>query len=507
MSLTAKLGDDAYTDIVGVLDAEDRNRYAKALQDRWAGVPLDGLDRELQKAALEVVSSTSASAGVESATPAVTGEDFLSQTPEDIVAEAEQMLLDPNLFRRTLDDIERLGVAGERTLTGTIHMVGVSRLLDKPLSARVRGLSSSGKSYSIEKTALLFPPEGVIRATQLSPQALFYMPPGSLVHKLVVAGERSTRNDSEAAEATRALREMQSAGRLSKLMPVKVSGKFVTVLIEQEGPIAYLETTTVAKVFDEDENRSLSLQTDEQASQTKRIIEHLAARAGGAADQEQLERIVQRHHALQRLLVSHAVLVPFAERLGGLFPSDRIESRRAFSQVMSVIEAVALLHQRQRRKDDQGRLVALPEDYRIARHLLREPMARLLGDMLPEGARRCGERMQAWAGETFTARDVQERETVSGRAVRGWLGALAEAGILDVAEPPRGNLPARFRWGRRPLEEVVRDCPGLPAMGDVFPNLACPRSGNLETPPINPMTPERAFSAGPFRQTEMERAG
>ena len=85
--------------------------------------------------------------------------------------------------------------------------------------------------------------------------------------------------------------------------------------------------------------------------------------------------------------------------------------------------------------------------------------------------------------------------------------ALAEAGILDVAEPPRGNLPARFRWGRRTLEEVVRDCPGLPAMGDVFPNLACPRSGNLETPPINPMTPERAFSAGPFRQTEMERAG
>jgi hypothetical protein len=182
-------------------------------------------------------------------------------TPAEIRDEAEELLQDPNLMKRICDDIALVGVAGERTLTATLYLVGTSRLLGKPLSAIVRGSSSSGKSYTLEAVASLFPPEAVIHAQQMTPQALFHMESGSLVHKWIVAGERSRLENDDKAEATRALREMISSGRLSKLMPMKVGGEIVTELIAQEGPIAFCETTTLGEIFNEDANRCILLQT------------------------------------------------------------------------------------------------------------------------------------------------------------------------------------------------------------------------------------------------------
>src|SRR5262249_43227372 len=150
--------------------------------------------------------------------------------------------------------------------------------LDRPLASILQGPSSSGKSYVIEKTASLFPSEAVIHATQMTPQALFHMAPGRLSHRFIVGGERSRIQDDEHAEGTRALREMLSAGKLSKLMPIKVEGgRIETVQIEQDGPIAHVESTTRRKVDDEDENRCLMLHTDERPEQTRRILRQLAA--------------------------------------------------------------------------------------------------------------------------------------------------------------------------------------------------------------------------------------
>src|SRR5262249_50561816 len=154
--------------------------------------------------------------------------------------------------------------------------------------------------------------------TQMTPQALFHMPPGALRHRLIVAGERSRKEDDDTAEATRALREMISAGRLSKLMPTKVGGLLETVLIEQEGPVAYVESTTLKTVFEEDENRCLSLFTDEREEQTRSIIDRIANDCASGGNNEEARKIVQRHHALQRKLRRREVVVPFAIRLGQL---------------------------------------------------------------------------------------------------------------------------------------------------------------------------------------------
>ena len=71
---------------------------------------------------------------------------------------------------------------------------------------------------------------------------------------------------------------MISAGRLSKLVTFKEAGEFVTKLISQDGPIAFIETTTQTKIFGEDANRCLLFSVDEGPEQTKAIIDCLAAR-------------------------------------------------------------------------------------------------------------------------------------------------------------------------------------------------------------------------------------
>src|SRR5439155_21297020 len=120
---------------------------------------------------------------------------------------------------------------------------------------------------------------------------------------------------------------------------------------------------------------------------------------GNGADRT--ERIILCHHALQRILESLPVAVPYAERLGELIPTERVEVRRAFPHLIGMVQAITLLHQRQRERDADGALIATAEDYQIARHLLANPMARLLGNGLYDSSRRVDERLSDWAASVI----------------------------------------------------------------------------------------------------------
>ena len=141
---------------------------------------------------------------------------LLQHMPQNTQQEAETMLQHPRLVDVIREDIETMGVAGEYDLALTIYLTGLSRQLDKPLAVRVHGPTASGKSYLISAVTGLFPPETVLQVTQITPQALYYLEPGALRHRFIVAGERSRLQNDETAEATRALRELLSAGRLVK---------------------------------------------------------------------------------------------------------------------------------------------------------------------------------------------------------------------------------------------------------------------------------------------------
>ncbi|WP_146372678.1 hypothetical protein [Symmachiella macrocystis] len=447
---------------------KDRDAFVDAICDGREGIDRDEVTKKLICLAADLAKpATKKSADNGRGDP----EQLLAGMSKFSRAEARAMLEDRNLLKRSVDDVAALGVAGERQLTATIYLVGTSRLLDSPLAAIVKGPTASGKSYLIRKTTSLFPAEAVLMATQQTPQSLFYMPPDSLSHRFIVAGERSRVENDDTAEATRALREILSEGRLSQLIPLKEGNRMETKLIQQDGPIAFIESTTLTNIFEEDANRCVLLHTDEQPKQTQRIVQRLAAGYGGGAATGDEQRIVERHHAAQRMLKQWPIVIPYAPRLGELFGFDRVEVRRAFPQLISMVRASTLLHQYQRQFDSEARLIASADDYQLARYLLAGPMSRLLGGRISEPARRFADRLadRFAVDEKFTSREAAKGESATRRAVTGWLAELCEAGTVEQLEPHKGSRPAT--WKRTAAElDIADDCPELPALDDVFPD-------------------------------------
>ncbi|VTR95139.1 Marine sediment metagenome DNA, contig: S01H1_S12690 (Fragment) OS=marine sediment metagenome GN=S01H1_43143 PE=4 SV=1 [Gemmata massiliana] len=290
----------------------------------------------------------------------------------------------------------------------------------------------------------LFPPEVVLRATNLTTNALFYFPPGFLRHRWVVAGERSRRTAEDAAEATRALREMIEGGRLSKAVPLKDGDRIATRAIEQDGPIAYSESTTLSEVFAEDANRCLLLNTDETEQQTKRILRATAARAA-VAERPDVARTVAIHHALQRMIPRADVVVPFAPEIADRYPSGRHESRRDFQHLLQLIRAVALLRFRQRERVALGAIVASLEDYDVAERLAREPLGATASGVT-RGARELLRKLrERFVCSEFSTTEAKQIGGASPRTLEGCLHELNSAGAVEQTVPPKGRMPARWK--------------------------------------------------------------
>jgi len=427
-------------DLVGKHPGLDTEQVRRQLDERLMELGMEATER---RAATEAEDYAQ-----EADTPLAISRDALSDTDPELVRYAEQLLKSPNLIDIAIDHAHRLGVAGEDDLIVALYIVGTSRLLSKPLAAIVLGQSSTGKSFCIDVVAKLFPNETVLRAHQISPKALQYLPPGSLVHRFVVAGERSRLQDDAAAEATRALREMISDGRLSALVSAtQKSGPHTTVHVEQEGPIAYVESTTlgVQQIFSEDRTRFLLLCANESAQQTRAIIDRIADSASQPGDLDTPDSIIALHHAAQRLLEPLHVTVPFARALRDSLPAERVEARRTFGHLMSLIQAVALLFQKQRDRDGNGQVIATVDDYEIVRRYLVRPLATALGKMLTPGAEQLLD-VVSQLGE-FTVQDA--RAAVPGlpaeNTVRGRIKELVAAGQVEVVEEGRGRVSTKYR--------------------------------------------------------------
>jgi len=242
------------------------------------------------------------------------------------------------------------------------------------------------------------------------------------------------------------------------------TGQMETSHICQPGPISYIESTTLGlnSIFAEDRTRLLIFCANESADQSKRIIERLANDAKTNTPQNQTESIIALHHTVQRLLKPHTVTIPFADKLISCIPADRVEVRRVFRQLLSLIEAVTLLHQYQRQKDDNGNLIAQIEDYNIVKKYMTEPLSRSLGVSLTAGAERLKEVIEEKfePEDNFTASELKET-TGLGSVVYDRLHELRAAGIVEIVERAVGNSPAKYRLNPYPAAQNGLQLPDL----------------------------------------------
>jgi hypothetical protein len=367
---------------------------------------------------------------------------------------AEEFLTEPELVERLLADMETLGYVGEEEAKLLVYLIATSRKLPRPLSGIIGSGAGAGKSFLAELAEQLTPPEDVELYSKLSPQALYYLPEDYLCRKLLILEERQGGEGSDYA-----IRTLQSKDKLTQAVVIKdpISGAMATKRYEVTGPIAYLETTTASYLNPENTSRCFEIPLDESAEQTRRIHEHQRR----ARSHQGLDRVVGRealrrkHHNAQRLLESVRVVIPYAEEL--TFPDRYLRTRRDHERFLSLIEAVAFLHQFQRPRREvmaQGQRVtyieAAPEDYGHAYRLALKVLWVSL-DELSRWGRELVDIMRAQAQEvisesgctandiTWTRRQLRESLNWPDRRLRDCLDELVSLEHLQTVGGSKGK--------------------------------------------------------------------
>ncbi len=381
------------------------------------------------------------------------------------------------------------GLVGEARAVKLLYLAVVSRLLDRPVSVAVKGPSSGGKSYAVERVLALFPQDAYYALSAMSERALAYSDE-PLVHRHLVIYEAAGMAGDFASYL---MRSLLSEGCVRYETVEKTKDGLRARLIERAGPTGLIVTTTAVHLHPENETRLISLPVTDTQDQTAAVMDALAEGAGAPVDHAPW-------HALQRWLVTKGchVVIPYAKVLAGMVPPVAVRLRRDFGGMLNLIRAHSILHQASREKDTEGRILATVEDYAAVRALI--------ADLVAEG-------VEATVAATM-------RETVL--AVRAALGGVADASVsvtavarqmkLDRSAVSRRINAAIDRGYLKNLEEKrgqpARICLGdaLPENADVLPSvdslreaLLCSVAGvseGVDTPP-----PPEASDVPPARTT------
>lgn len=304
---------------------------------------------------------------------------------------ALELLGDPRLTDRVVEDLEACGLVGESTNKLVAYLATISRKLDDPLAVVIQSSSSAGKTTLMDAVLALVPGEDRVKYSAVTGQALFYLGQTDLAHKVLAIVE-----EAGAARAGYALKLLQSEGELTIASTGKdpATGRLVTQEYRVEGPVMIVLTTTALDVDEELANRALVLSVSEERPQTAAIHRLQRARetlAGQLARQDRA-RIAQVHQDAQRLLRPRVVANPYARDL--TFLDDRTRSRRDHAKYLTLIRTIAFLHQHQRpvkTTEHQGTTVeyieVTPADIALANRLCHQVLGRSLDELAPQTRR------------------------------------------------------------------------------------------------------------------------
>jgi hypothetical protein len=388
--------------------------------------------------------------------------------------EALALLRSPQLMERIAAELELVGYVGEDRNKKLAYLIATSRRLPRPLSAIFRAQSGVGKSFLMECVADMMPPEDVHYFSRLTPQALYYMEPDALAHRLLIVDERDGSEDSEYP-----IRTLQTRRVLKLAVPVKDpnSGRIKTSVLEIHGPIAYMESTTDAQINPENANRCFELYLDESETQTRAIFaaQRKARTLEGWKHELRRASVLRVHHNAQRLLRPLKVIVPFVDLID--FPAAWLRGRRDNDRLLSLIEGIAFLHQHQRKigsveSEPDGRteyIEAAVEDYAAAYDLAHVVFAQAGSDvpkpvadflMQVEAVVTAEARKQKARVEEvwFNRRLIRENVKLPDHLIKAHMRQIEDLEYVHVQRAPQGGS---FRYRLLPQKKAAPVLDGL----------------------------------------------
>jgi len=388
------------------------------------------------------------------------------RTPEMSTEERDEalsFLKSPNLVERIAETFEACGLVGENANRLAAYLACTSRKLEKPLAVIIQSTSAAGKSTLMEAVLAMFPEEERVKYSAMTGQSLYYLGETNLKHKILAIVE-----EEGAEKASYALKLLQSEGELTIASTGKdpQTGRMETQEYHVEGPVMIFLTTTAIDIDEELQNRCLTLSVDESRKQTERIhaLQRKARTLEGLRLKKERRRLLTVMRNVQRLLKPVDVVNPWADEL--TFTTERTRTRRDHEKYLTLIDAIALLHQYQRpREVDQeaGRsefIRVTLEDIALANRLAPELLGRSLDDLPPQ-TRGVYEAIKQIVRERCKSAAVEQRHAFfSRRDVRSRLGwSVTQVRIHLDRLRDLEYIAARFgRPGSAFQYELLTDC-------------------------------------------------
>jgi hypothetical protein len=421
LSGTTPRGESAFhVDTLDLYSARQRSVFTKQASEEL-GIKEEVIRRDLGRVLLKLEEMQD-----EQIRQALAPKDEAVTITDGDRAEAMELLRDPRLLERIVEDFARCGVVGEETNKLVGYLGVVSRHLESPLAIIVQSSSAAGKSSLMEAVLAFMPEEQRVQYSAMTGQSLFYMGEQDLKHKVLAIVE-----EEGAHSASYALKLLQSEGVLTIASTGKdpATGRLLTHQYRVEGPVMIFLTTTAINLDEEMLNRCLVLTVNEDREQTQAIhrVQREAQTLEGLLRRRDREAILTVHRNAQRLLKPVFVANPYAREL--TFLDAQTRTRRDHMKYLTLIRSIALLHQHQRphkTTEHRGRTVEYIEvalaDIATANRLAHEVLGRSLDELPPQTRR-----LLLFVDEMVTAecqRQKMERADYrfSRRDVRAWTG-------------------------------------------------------------------------------------
>ena len=388
INLLAARGDGFHVDTLDLYSARQRSAYVRPAAEEMK------VDERVVKADLGRVLLKLEELQEENIRRELEPEEERRELTAEERADALELLADPRLLERILEDFSRCGLVGEEVNKLTGYLAAVSRKLEAPLAVLIQSSSAAGKSSLMDAVLAMIPPEERVQYSAMTGQSLFYMGESDLAHKILAIVE-----EEGAERASYALKLLQSEGELTIASTGKdpATGRLVTHEYRVEGPVMIFLTTTAIDLDEELLNRCVVLTVDEAQAQTRAIHERQreAQTLEGLLARQDREHVLAVHRNAQRLLRPLLVANPYAREL--TFLDAKTRTRRDHIKYLTLIRSIALLHQYQRpvqTVEHDGRkldyIEVTVEDIATANRLAGEVLGRSLDELPPQTRRLLG---------------------------------------------------------------------------------------------------------------------
>jgi len=379
--------------------------------------------------------------------------------------EAEAVIQAEDPLGVVKDAIRGLGYGGDLKPALIVYLAATSRLLamregTMPVHLLLTGVSSSGKSYTLNLIKKLLPEAAHLTIDAGSPRTVIYND-ADLQHRLLVFGEADSLPAGEDNPAASAIRNLLQDHSLHYEVTIRDpdTGDFTVRKVEKPGPTVLI-TTSTRSLRSQLMTRLFRLEIGDSKEQIGAALETQAALELEGA--QPLDGALVAFQGYLQLRAPLNVIVPFAGELARSMGKTASAPRilRDFARLLSLIKSAAVIRHHWRRIDKQGRIIATLEDYQTIRELVNEmyvdSSSGATGDVraIVEAVKALGvvggERITNSTLSRHLSLSVKQASRRAARAIKqGWL----------VNREQRKSYPANYETG-----EPMPETEGLPLL-------------------------------------------